>query len=349
MENNQPANSKPKGYWYKFRWHIFVILVSILIFSLINKWFLADYFVRVSKGDDSYAPQINLLLILLVEVTVLVFLLRLIAIWTDIGTIQRDLRWYQFSLRSLMVFMLLSCVVMSFVMCWLNSQKAWRIAEANRSIKKYRSGGSFIIGSSPKLNLYEIEALGRMTELKDLYIHGPNVTDETLLILQRLNKIERLSLDESAITDMDLAHLSKLANLHDLGIRSTSINGIGFVYLKNLKQLRTLDLNSCPKITDAGLEHLKMLTQLKEINLSETQITDAGLEHLKNMTVLECLYLRNTKVTDAGLKHLRGLNRLYWLDLHKTKVTNAGIKDLQKALPNLLNIQLSESPSPDDN
>ncbi len=344
----QSAEPKSKRRWYQYRPQIFVVLVSILIFSLVNKWFLADYFVHASQGDSSYVPQINLLLIILVEATVLVFLLRLIGRLTGSGTAQRDLRWYQFSLGSLLVFMLLACVVMGFVRCWFNSQKAWEIAEANRSIKKYRSGDSFIFGGSTKLNLYEIEVLGRMTELTDLYLSGPNITDETLLILQRLNKLERLTLDESAITDMGLVHLSKLANLHILHVRSTSINGIGFIYFKNLKQLQILDLTDT-KITDARLEHLKMLTQLKQLVLSENKITDAGLEHLKNMTSLECLYLRNTKVTDAGLEYLKGLNRLFLLDLQKTKVTNAGIKDLQKALPLPLNIKLSESPSPDDN
>jgi hypothetical protein len=35
------------------------------------------------------------------------------------------------------------------------------------------------------------------------------------------------------------------------------------------------------KFTDAGLEHLKVLTNLEGLRLDRTQITDAGLEHLK--------------------------------------------------------------------
>ena len=40
-------------------------------------------------------------------------------------------------------------------------------------------------------------------------------------------------------------------------------------------------------MTDAGLEHLKGLTQLRELNLNDTQVTDAGLEHLKGLTQLQ--------------------------------------------------------------
>jgi hypothetical protein len=34
------------------------------------------------------------------------------------------------------------------------------------------------------------------------------------------------------------------------------------------------------QVTDAGLEHLKGLTQLQELDLASTQVTDAGLENL---------------------------------------------------------------------
>ena len=41
-----------------------------------------------------------------------------------------------------------------------------------------------------------------------------------------------------------------------------------------------------------------------------TKVTDAGLEHLKGLTDLQTLELLHTKVTDAGLEHLEGLTRL---------------------------------------
>ena len=39
--------------------------------------------------------------------------------------------------------------------------------------------------------------------------------------------------------------------------------------------------------------------------LSHTQITDAGLVHLKGLTQLEWLDLERTQVTDAGVKELQ--------------------------------------------
>ena len=87
------------------------------------------------------------------------------------------------------------------------------------------------------------------------------------------------------------------------------------------------------KITDAGLVHLKGMTNLQVLGLPE-QFTDAGMVHLKGLTKLEALVLGGTKITDAGLVHIKGLTQLQDLGLQQTKVTDAGVADLQKALPN---------------
>ena len=60
--------------------------------------------------------------------------------------------------------------------------------------------------------------------------------------------------------------------------------------------------------------------------------TDAGLAHLKGLTNLTDLNLYRTQITDAGMVHLKGLTGLQGLDLYGTQVTEAGIAELQKAL-----------------
>ena len=41
------------------------------------------------------------------------------------------------------------------------------------------------------------------------------------------------------------------------------------------------------------------------VTLMDTQVTDAGLEHLKGMTNLRYLHLGDTQVTDAGVNELK--------------------------------------------
>ena len=64
-------------------------------------------------------------------------------------------------------------------------------------------------------------------------------------------------------------------------------------------------------------------------------MTDAGLEHLKGLTQTPIGWTCwDTQVTDAGLVHLKGLSQLQWLNLTSTRVTRHGVEKLQKALPN---------------
>jgi hypothetical protein len=86
--------------------------------------------------------------------------------------------------------------------------------------------------------------------------------------------------------------------------------------------------------TDAGLVHLKGLTQLRRLYLGDNDVSDAGLVHLRGLTNLKLLNLRGTQVTDAGLPHLGGLTQLQYLNLSGTQVTAAGVAQLKRTLPN---------------
>jgi hypothetical protein len=96
------------------------------------------------------------------------------------------------------------------------------------------------------------------------------------------------------------------------------------------------------EVTDSSLAHLKGLTRLEELNLSETRISDTGLEHLKGLSQLQQLNLSGTRITDAGLKHLKGLSQLRELNLDGTMVTGTGLANL-KGLIGLRDLELAHS------
>jgi hypothetical protein len=121
------------------------------------------------------------------------------------------------------------------------------------------------------------------------------------------------------------------------------VSDAGLDRLEGLTQLRQLSLDGT-EVTDAGLEHCKALTQLQVLNLSLAEASDAGLEHLKGLTQLHQLCLNGTKVSGAGLEYLKRLPRLSKLFLSRIQVTRAGVKKLQQALPNCL--IFADLPSP---
>jgi hypothetical protein len=65
------------------------------------------------------------------------------------------------------------------------------------------------------------------------------------------------------------------------------------------------------------------------VNLSDEKVTDAALEQLKGLGQLRKLWLEHTKVTDAGLERLRGLRQLQELSLRGTEVTGTGLENLK--------------------
>ena len=135
--------------------------------------------------------------------------------------------------------------------------------------------------------------------------------DERISILENLRNLRELDVSYCFVTDGDLANVEAL----------TSLRALRLAY--NLH------------ITDAGLLHLKGLSNLTRLDLANTKITDAGLVHLNGLTRLVELNLMSTDVTDAGLAHLKGFTKLAIVDLRVTRVTNAGVEELQRAFPRL--------------
>jgi len=158
--------------------------------------------------------------------------------------------------------------------------------------------------------------------------------------------------DERRTTEPSLTQAQAIAEIEKLGgrvtvdkrspdkpvvkvtLRGPKVSDAGLVHLKGLTKLRTLSLDRT-QVSDAGLVHLKELTQLRTLTLYNTKVSDAGLVHLKGLTKLLWLDLNNTRVTDAGLVHLKGLTKLQYLTLNKTQVSDAGLVHL-KGLTKLL-------------
>jgi hypothetical protein len=97
--------------------------------------------------------------------------------------------------------------------------------------------------------------------------------------------------------------------------------------IKNCPAIIALNLSENRKITDRGLEHLKALPHLIDLNLSSVGMTNDGLPHLAALSRLQRLNLSYcNRILDDGLKVIKSLPRLTYLDVQGcAKLTHNGI------------------------
>jgi hypothetical protein len=124
-----------------------------------------------------------------------------------------------------------------------------------------------------------------------------------------------------------------LAGIQAINLRGPDFTDAGVQHMRRLTQATCLSFGNT-KVTDVGLKQLIGLPRLRFVHLDGSNVTDSGLEHFKGLANLEFLGLSGTHVTDAGLEHFKGLKNLKWLNLGGTKTTSEGRAMLRGALPN---------------
>jgi hypothetical protein len=153
----------------------------------------------------------------------------------------------------------------------------------------------------------------------------------------RAGHVYRVNVRGPKVSNLTLLYLTGFPNLERLSLPPIT-DDAGMEHLKGLTNLKAIDVEGT-QITDAGLVHLRKLTNLTKISLFKTNITDTGLANLAGLTELETLGLGETQITDAGLVHLKNLTRLEWLSLGFSQITDTGLENL-KELTNLRTLVL---------
>lgn len=288
------------------------------------------------------------------------------------------LRWYQYSLRSLLILVTLFGIACSWVA--VKMREARLEAEAAEAIRKMGGSayydyeihdpkakppgpdwvrkifGTSFVSSITSVSVdstdFDLELLKNLHHLKYLYFRPFNsnetangVTNEGLKILTNFDQLEGLLLISDNITDEGLSSLRGLTNLKTLTILSKNITGTGLANLSGMKNLDYLALVQ-NAIDDEGLSHLPDLPHLQTLNLSLTKITDTGLKHLGKYQALMNLELCKTKIQGDGFKHLAGLAKMRCLRLDFNP-SSSNLTNL-KYLQNLQKLDLGNSTMNDD-
>jgi hypothetical protein len=257
-------------------------------------------------------------------------------------------RWLQFSLRTLMILVLVCAVPFGWLASRIDDARAERKSVAALS----RIGAHVSYTSSPSLSTdsrfdsstQQSTAACRVDEWLDIRLFdrvvalhaeglgrgvSPGQTlDSPIARVADLRQVQLINLDHSLVTDGDLVHLRPLRCLRTLYLWGTNVGDAGIGNIADLAEIRILGLQRS-LITDAGVERLRGLKNLVTLNLAETRVTDKCVPDLAGLRKLAQLDLSYTQVTDVGLVHLRGLTQLRELHLDGTQVSDAGLTHLQ--------------------
>jgi hypothetical protein len=142
------------------------------------------------------------------------------------------------------------------------------------------------------------------------------------------------------VADGDMDRIARISTLKRLDLSLTRVTDLGIERLKPLTGIEELNLYACEHITDTALAHLREWRRLRRLNLRGTDITDTGLAYVASHVKLEALDLSITQVTDNGMEHLAELTQLRELVLGGNKITALGLSILQ-LLPELKTLSLS--------
>ncbi len=228
-------------------------------------------------------------------------------------------RWYQYSLRTLMLLVTVAAV-------WLG---IWthRAREQKKVVASIvQLGGNVFYDYQRENPVY-------------YNVHNPKALPLTPQWLRSIldddyfHDVVYVCLRDTKATDDDLEMLKKLPRLENLDLIDTAVTGAGLAHLKRHNDMKSLGLCNT-HVDDAGLLHIAHLTELRQLMLDGTRVTGVGMRHLQGLTNLdEWLGLCDIDITDEDLKPLANLKKLRSLNLKGTKVTSAGVMDLQQALP----------------
>jgi len=113
-------------------------------------------------------------------------------------------------------------------------------------------------------------------KLRSLRFVGGDVHPQQIEPLAILRGVKELHLQSVEIGEGAIAALGKLSALDDLSITYGTFDDARVGDVASLKKLRILRLNNT-KVTDVGLQKLKSMRGLKELDLHTTAVTAAGV------------------------------------------------------------------------
>jgi len=140
------------------------------------------------------------------------------------------------------------------------------------------------------------------TELRRLYIHDISLAGDKLQWLAALTKLEALSLQRTGIGASIIENI-KAPGLVVLNLSGNPIGNEILDAAARIKELEVLSLADT-KVTGPGLEKLRGMRRLNELNLMRCNIQDRDIEVFPSMPNLRIVYAEGCPLTDYGIQNV---------------------------------------------
>ncbi|MFN0055824.1 MAG: protein kinase domain-containing protein [Planctomycetales bacterium] len=158
------------------------------------------------------------------------------------------------------------------------------------------------VGNNPNLDDRFVFAATAIKSLNRLGINDCPITDAGVAHLKRLSELRDVYLNAPQLTDGVWEHLAQVPKLESLlVVATTRMRGTGMSQLEAVP-LTKLILGSMP-LSDESMAEVARIKSLRTLRISHAPIGDAGLKHLEESQLTE-LHLQMTQVTEAGLRRL---------------------------------------------
>jgi hypothetical protein len=162
-----------------------------------------------------------------------------------------------------------------------------------------------------------------------------NTSDEIIPNLEAFPNLRRLYLHSTQVTDDTMPHIARLRKLEEFFVwDATHLSDQGVEYLRNLDRLSSIHISNS-RIGDESLHIMSRLPRLQRLSLQGNHFSNKGLQYLRSAKGLKSLWigLGNGEITDAGAQHLLNLENLEELDLQHYSISSemqARLKKLPK-------------------
>jgi internalin A len=251
----------------------------------------------------------------------------------------RKRQWRRFSLRTLLIFVTLFCLLVGWFAIKLRQAERQRVAVANlRALGfviryEWEMDPDFVVddraqppGPQWLRNWLGDDFLDTVVSVS--VAHKRHVGDDQFQSVFSFPRLRHLALGESGITGASIARLPELNELESLDVSDDRINDTWMAGICDCRHLKKLVVADSHLITRAGLAHLSALLNLED--LVWLSADDAVMQSIAELKHLKKLVITSPKVTDVGMKVVAGFKELEVICLNTAAITNAGMQSLSK-------------------